>query len=71
MKEQKIVIEIDAEGGLTADADGFSGETCLKDLERLLEGLANVPSTIERKAGAEDRRVVATRRKTVTAGRKR
>ena len=40
MKEQRIVIEIDEEGRIRADADGFAGDTCLRELEKLLEGLS-------------------------------
>ena len=39
MKEQRITIEIDEDGQLRADAEGFAGDLCVKDLERLLEGL--------------------------------
>lgn len=49
MKEQRITIEIDHEGRITADAEGFSGDTCLRDLERLLEGLAPGKATLDRK----------------------
>ncbi len=49
MKEQRITIEIDPDGRITADAAGFSGETCLRELERLLEGLAPGTATVERK----------------------
>ncbi len=71
MKEQKIVIEIDPEGGLRADAEGFSGDACLKDLERLLEGLAPSWESVERKAEAEDRRVSRPSRRTVSTEKKR
>lgn len=50
MKEQRITIEISHEGKITADAEGFSGDACLKDLERLLEGLAPGKATVDRKA---------------------
>jgi len=52
MKEQRITIEIDPDGRITADAAGFSGETCLRELERLLEGLAPGTATVERKPDA-------------------
>ena len=60
MKEQRITIEIDPEGRITADADGFTGGACLKDLERLLEGLAPGTATVERKPDAGTARVTAT-----------
>ena len=53
MKEQHITIEIDAEGRITADAEGFSGDACLKDLERLLDGLAAGVTAVERKPDNE------------------
>ena len=37
MQKQKITIEIDSEGKLSADAEGFTGDTCIKELEKLLE----------------------------------
>ena len=52
MKEQRITIEIDAEGRITADAEGFGGDACLQELQRLLEGLATGVATIERKPDA-------------------
>ncbi len=61
MKEQRITIEIDHEGRITADADGFTGDACLKDLERLLEGLAPGTATVERKPDAGHTRVTTTR----------
>ena len=69
MREQKIVIEIDHEGKLTADAEGFSGDACIRDIEKLLEGLAASWDTVERKSEADDRR--AARRSTVSTGKKR
>lgn len=50
MKEQKIVVEIGRDGQITADAEGFSGDTCLKELDLLLEGLANIPPEVKRKS---------------------
>lgn len=69
MKEQQIVIEIDHEGKLTADAEGFSGNACIKDIERLLEGLATAWDTVERKPEAGERRVAS--RRTISTGKKR
>lgn len=51
MKEQRITIDIRADGKLTADAEGFSGGACLKELERLLEGFAAPPLKVDRKPG--------------------
>lgn len=68
MKEQRIIIEIDREGGITADAEGFSGDACLKELDRLLDGLAPGVATVERKPDESTARV--TTRRTQTVGKK-
>lgn len=49
MKEHRIEIEIDAEGRITADADGFTGDACVADLERLLADIASPWQTVDRK----------------------
>lgn len=69
MKEQKIVIEIGPDGGITADADGFSGDACLRDLDRLLDGLGGAKATVERKPDASEARV--SRAQTQRLGKKR
>jgi hypothetical protein len=65
MKEQRITIEIDPEGRINADADGFTGDACLKDLERLLEGLAPGTAQVDRKPGMGAARVTTTRTQAV------
>lgn len=57
MKEQRITIEIDHEGRIIADAEGFTGDACIKDLERLLEGLSPGTATVTRKPDAGTARV--------------
>lgn len=69
MKEQRITIEIDEEGRIAADAEGFSGDLCLKDLDRLLEGLSAGRRSAERKPDAD--RTKAAVRTTQTVGKKR
>ncbi|MBH24060.1 MAG: hypothetical protein CMH57_06345 [Myxococcales bacterium] len=69
MKEQTIIIEIDGEGRLTADAEGFSGDACVKELEKLLDGLGQWES-VERKEDADDRTVGRRRRNRLGLGRK-
>ena len=71
MKEQKIVIEIDHEGKLTAEAEGFTGDACLKELDRLLEGIAAHRETVERKPEVNDQRVSTRGRRTVSTEKKR
>jgi hypothetical protein len=61
MKEQKIVIEIGHDGSITADADGFSGDACLRDINRLLDGLGGQKATVERKPDASKGRVSRAR----------
>lgn len=61
MKEQRITIEIDAEGGVSADAEGFEGGLCLKELEKLLEGCASAWEHVERKPDAGTAHTVASR----------
>jgi hypothetical protein len=61
MKEHRITIEIDREGRITADAVGFSGDACLHDLERLLDGLAPGQATQNRKPDSGQARVSTTR----------
>jgi hypothetical protein len=68
MKEQRITIEIDDKGSISVDAEGFSGGACLKDLERLLDGLAPGTATVARKPEATEGRVSVVR--TQTAGKK-
>lgn len=61
MKEQRITIEIDHEGRIIADAEGFTGDACIKDLERLLEGLAPGMATVDRKPDAGAARLTTAR----------
>lgn len=61
MKEQRIIIEINREGRITADAEGFSGDACLRDLERLLEGLAPGKATLDRKPESGQANIAAAR----------
>jgi len=67
MKEQRIVIEIDPQGRITADAEGFSGDACLRDLDRLLDQLAPGQASVKRKPDAEAHLVG---RRTQSVGRK-
>jgi len=49
LKEQRVTIEIDREGRISADAEGFSGDACLRDLEKLLEDLSPGIEVVDRK----------------------
>jgi hypothetical protein len=66
MKEQRIEVEIDGEGRITAEAAGFSGDACLRDLEKVLDGLAQWES-VRRTSDADERTIV--RNKTARLGR--
>lgn len=68
MKEQRITVDIDPDGSITADADGFTGDACLRELERLLEGLGPGKPPVKRKPDAAAARTAAAR--TQVAGRK-
>lgn len=61
MKEQHITVEIDREGRITADAKGFTDDACLRELERILEGLSPGIATLDRKPEAGTGRVSITR----------
>lgn len=69
MKEQRITIDIAADGTLHADAEGFSGDACVKDLERLLESLGSVDGIV-RKPRLPDADVLAHGQARATVGRK-
>ncbi len=69
MKETVIVVEIDGDGRISADAEGFEGDACVAELGRLLAGLGFEEAAVERKPDAAGRRA-RTRRRT-TLGRKR
>ncbi len=60
MKEQRITIEIDQNGRISAEAEGFSGHACLKDLDLLLEGLAPGKATLVLKTDPGATHVAAT-----------
>lgn len=47
MSEQKIVLTIDDDGGITAKTSGFKGESCLNALDVLLD-LDGVVSNIKK-----------------------
>lgn len=68
MKEQRITVEIDREGSVSAHAEGFSGDTCLSELDRLLEGLSAGTASVERRPDAGTKQVTTAR--TQPVGRK-
>ena len=39
MQEYKIEIEIDENGGITAETKGMKGEVCVDELDQILQGL--------------------------------
>lgn len=60
MREQRITVTIDDIGRISADAEGFTGDLCLKDLERLLDGLSPGTVQLQRKPDAGAGRVQRT-----------
>ena len=42
IKEERIVITIDADGAMTAKTSGIKGERCIEELEALLSELAEL-----------------------------
>lgn len=42
MKETKISVKIEEDGGISVDAEGFTGDACLKEIETLMEDLLPV-----------------------------
>ncbi|MCA9706515.1 MAG: DUF2997 domain-containing protein [Myxococcales bacterium] len=69
MKEARITIEIDREGRISADADGFGGDACLEAIAQLLEGLATEVATVDRKSQPPAATIAS--RVTLQPGRKR
>ena len=54
-EQQTIVFEIRSDGTLTADAEGFVKDACLKELDALLKQVQSVPLVVERKDDSESR----------------
>lgn len=69
MRERRITVEIGDDGTILAEAEGFSGDTCLGELERLLDGLAEWES-VRRKPGVDDHVATRTQRANLDVGRK-
>ena len=69
VEEHVIVVEIDEEGRIVADTQGFSGDTCVAELERLLRNVGYEGAVVERKEDAPVQRVQSARK--LTLGRKK
>lgn len=48
MREQRISVEIDDHGRITAEAEGFLGDACLKELDQLLDGLGRLEDVVRK-----------------------
>lgn len=70
MKERRITIDIDGEGRLSADAEGFEGNQCIQELQKLLEGFAADWEHVERKPDATAARAGAQRVIELNRGKK-
>ena len=57
MSEQKIVIIIDKEGGITAKTSGFKGKSCLEALDELLD-LEGVVSSMKKTDEFQQQQVI-------------
>lgn len=53
MKEQRICVEIDDDGRITAEAEGFLGDACLKELDQLLDGLGRLEDVVRKPEARE------------------
>ena len=42
MSERKIIITIDEDGKISAEADHFQGEICIEEIQKLLEGFEEI-----------------------------
>lgn len=60
MSDQKITIKIDEDGKISAQTEGFKGELCLKELESLLQGIADI-SEVKKTDDYYQKQVVATK----------
>lgn len=60
MSDQKITIKIDEDGKISAQTEGFKGEFCLKELESLLQGIADI-GDVKKMDDYYQKQVVATK----------
>lgn len=37
--EKKFIIDVDPKGGMSVEGDGFKDATCLKELEKMAQGM--------------------------------
>jgi len=70
VKEQRITVEIDEIGRITADAEGFSGDACLRDIDNLLEEMAAAREEVTRKPDQGDARAKERAGTTIHLGKK-
>lgn len=49
MSGENIHVTVDAEGGVTVEAIGYTGNACLKELDNILQGLLELGVSIEDK----------------------
>ncbi len=45
MKEEKIIIKIDKDGKIEADAEDFSGSICVTEMQKILEEMPPIENT--------------------------
>ncbi len=69
MKEQQIIVDIDPSGKITADAEGFSGDACLQELEKLLGDLSSGVAQVKRKTDGKHAHIAAMQTQTIGKNR--
>lgn len=67
MREQTVTVNIDADGSIRLDLDGFEGGTCVEAAKALLAVVPAPEPEIERKRPGA---VQTTQRQTLTTGRR-
>ena len=55
MAEKKIIIDIDAQGGINAETFGLVGTECIDELDKLMKNMAMTGTTIKKPEFYEQR----------------
>jgi hypothetical protein len=53
-KKVEIIVEINEKGEMTMKAEGFSGGTCLKEIEAIMKGMNLGGAIIEHTGGGDN-----------------
>ncbi|MDR1318719.1 MAG: DUF2997 domain-containing protein [Treponema sp.] len=68
MAEQRIEITIDQDGKIEASSEGFKGETCLAELEKLLGEFGHAASVSKKDAFYQRTQASVANRITMSGG---